>query len=319
MRPRSTCDAPASAGPACGQVVTDAESTHEGRSSTTSPAARTSSSAGPLDWQATWAAARVDGAQSPGCGGRHPAGSSRPLVDDWAADLEARDFARGCPPRRCRGGLRRHQRDGQRRAADTALETWRRPLTEALVDLGRPPPSGRRALDPDALCPGGGHPAGSRPARHRSPASRRPRAGTGARRLTPDRERAHDRHGRRIWSAVGVAGRSGIAALPATACASASGRPLPRRPPPATRRRAAGRAGCPALIRGRGRAGSRTPRSRRARSNAHRHTPPRAWRLPGCASRRAARARGRACWVGGVRACSHCRPSPRHLGTTSVA
>ena len=166
------------------QVVTDAEAPR-GSLQHYFPGGKDQLVAEALDWAGTWAAARVD---------EHVTRMRRPtpsrlftaVVDDWAADLEARDFARGCPVAAAVVDCA-DTNETVRRAADTALETWRRPLTEALVDMGRPRRRADVALDPDALCPGGGHPAGSRPARHRSPASRRPRARTGARRLTPDR------------------------------------------------------------------------------------------------------------------------------------
>jgi AcrR family transcriptional regulator len=88
-----------------------------------------------LDWAGTWAAARVE---------EHVTRMRRPtpsrlftaVVDDWAADLEARDFARGCPVAAAVVDCA-DTNETVRRAADTALETWRRPITEALVDMGR--------------------------------------------------------------------------------------------------------------------------------------------------------------------------------------
>ncbi|GAA2162934.1 TetR family transcriptional regulator [Humibacillus xanthopallidus] len=93
-----------------------------------------------LDWAGTWAAARV---------GEHLSRMRRPtpsrlftaVVDDWAADLDAREFARGCPVAAAVVDCA-DTNETVRRAADTALETWRRPLAEALVDMGR---SRRRA------------------------------------------------------------------------------------------------------------------------------------------------------------------------------
>jgi len=89
-----------------------------------------------LDWAGTWAAARVD---------EHVTRMRRPtpsrlftaVVDDWAADLEARDFARGCPVAAAVVDCA-DTNETVRRAADTALETWRRPIAAALVDMGRP-------------------------------------------------------------------------------------------------------------------------------------------------------------------------------------
>ncbi|HET7801287.1 MAG TPA: TetR family transcriptional regulator C-terminal domain-containing protein, partial [Humibacillus xanthopallidus] len=63
------------------------------------------------------------------------------VVEDWAADLEAREFARGCPVAAAVVDCA-DTNETVRRAADTALETWRRPITEALVGMGR---SRRRA------------------------------------------------------------------------------------------------------------------------------------------------------------------------------
>jgi AcrR family transcriptional regulator len=88
-----------------------------------------------LDWAGTWAAARVE---------EHVTRMRRPtpsrlftaVVDDWAADLEARDFARGCPVAAAVVDCA-DTNETVRRAADTALETWRRPITEAVVDMGR--------------------------------------------------------------------------------------------------------------------------------------------------------------------------------------
>ncbi len=117
------------------QVVTDAEAPR-GSLQHYFPGGKDQLVAEALDWAGTWAAARVD---------EHVTRMRRPtpsrlftaVVDDWAADLEARDFARGCP---VAGAVVdcADTNETVRRAADTALETWRRPLTEALVDLGRP-------------------------------------------------------------------------------------------------------------------------------------------------------------------------------------
>jgi AcrR family transcriptional regulator len=89
-----------------------------------------------LDWAGTWAAARV---------GEHLSRMRRPtpsrlfsaVVDDWVTDLEARDFARGCPVAAAVVDCA-DTNETVRRAADTALETWRRPITAALVAMGRP-------------------------------------------------------------------------------------------------------------------------------------------------------------------------------------
>jgi len=93
-----------------------------------------------LEWSGAWAAARV---------GHHvsrlrPPTPSRlfaAVVEDWVRELEARDFERGCPVAAavvdCAGSDA-----AVRQAASAALETWRRPLTDALAQTGR---SRRRA------------------------------------------------------------------------------------------------------------------------------------------------------------------------------
>ena len=117
------------------QVVTDAEAPR-GSLQHYFPGGKDQLVAEALDWAGTWAAARVD---------EHVTRMRRPtpsrlftaVVDDWAADLEARQFARGCP---VAGAVVdcADTNETVRRAADTALETWRRPITEALVGMGRP-------------------------------------------------------------------------------------------------------------------------------------------------------------------------------------
>ena len=88
-----------------------------------------------LQWSGSWAADRV---------GRHLAGMRRPspsrlftaMVDDWDDDLRGRDFERGCPV----AGAVVDCADTNpevRQAASAALETWRRPITDALVTMGR--------------------------------------------------------------------------------------------------------------------------------------------------------------------------------------
>jgi AcrR family transcriptional regulator len=117
------------------QVVTDAEAPR-GSLQHYFPGGKDQLVAEALDWAGTWAAARVD---------EHVTRMRRPtpsrlftaVVDDWAADLEARDFARGCPVAAAVVDCA-DTNETVRRAADTALETWRRPLTEALVGMGRP-------------------------------------------------------------------------------------------------------------------------------------------------------------------------------------
>jgi AcrR family transcriptional regulator len=88
-----------------------------------------------LEWSGSWAAERV---------ARHLSGMRRPspsrlftaMVDDWAADLRARDFERGCP---VAGAVVdcADTNPAVRQAASAALETWRRPITEAVVAMGR--------------------------------------------------------------------------------------------------------------------------------------------------------------------------------------
>ena len=117
------------------QVVTDAEAPR-GSLQHYFPGGKDQLVAEALDWAGTWAAARVE---------EHVTRMRRPtpsrlftaLVDDWAADLEARQFSRGCP---VAGAVVdcADTNETVRRAADTALETWRRPITEALVAMGRP-------------------------------------------------------------------------------------------------------------------------------------------------------------------------------------
>jgi AcrR family transcriptional regulator len=93
-----------------------------------------------LDWSGTFAAGRVE---------QHvarmrratPARLFTAIVDDWSADLVARDFARGCPVAAAVVDCA-DTNETVRRAADSALETWRRPITAALVGMGR---SQRRA------------------------------------------------------------------------------------------------------------------------------------------------------------------------------
>ncbi|CAN7295435.1 TetR/AcrR family transcriptional regulator [Terrabacter sp. LjRoot27] len=90
-----------------------------------------------LEWAGTWAAERVD---------EHLARMRRPtparlftaIVDDWAADLESRGFARGCPVAAAVVDCA-DTNDAVRRAATSALQTWRRPITAALVTMGRTP------------------------------------------------------------------------------------------------------------------------------------------------------------------------------------
>ena len=89
-----------------------------------------------LDWAGTWAAQRVE---------EHVARMRRPtparlftaMIEDWARDLEARDHARGCPVAAAVVDCA-DANPAVREAAASALETWRRPITAALVSMGRP-------------------------------------------------------------------------------------------------------------------------------------------------------------------------------------
>ena len=93
-----------------------------------------------LEWSGAWAAGRVE---------QHLTRMRRPtpsrlftaIVDEWVADLVARDFSRGCPVAASVVDCA-DTNDTVRRAADAALETWRRPITEAVIAMGR---SRRRA------------------------------------------------------------------------------------------------------------------------------------------------------------------------------
>jgi AcrR family transcriptional regulator len=88
-----------------------------------------------LEWSGSWAAERVV---------QHLSGLRRPspsrlftaMLDDWASELRARDFERGCP---VAGAVIdcADTNPAVRQAASAALETWRRPITEALVTMGR--------------------------------------------------------------------------------------------------------------------------------------------------------------------------------------
>ncbi|MBW8732322.1 MAG: TetR/AcrR family transcriptional regulator [Terrabacter sp.] len=90
-----------------------------------------------LEWAGAWAAARVQA---------HVARMRRPtpgrlftaIVDDWATDLASRDFERGCPVAAAVVDCA-DTNDVVRQAANSALETWQRPITEALVAMGRRP------------------------------------------------------------------------------------------------------------------------------------------------------------------------------------
>lgn len=90
-----------------------------------------------LGWAGTWAAARVE---------EHVARMRRPtparlfaaIVEDWAADLESRDYERGCPVAAAVVDCA-DTNATVREAAVSALQTWQRPITAALVAMGRGP------------------------------------------------------------------------------------------------------------------------------------------------------------------------------------
>ena len=90
-----------------------------------------------LGWAGTWAAARVE---------EHVARMRRPtparlfaaIVEDWAADLESRDYERGCPVAAAVVDCA-DTNATVREAATSALQTWQRPITAALVAMGRGP------------------------------------------------------------------------------------------------------------------------------------------------------------------------------------
>lgn len=102
-----------------------------------------------LEWAGGWAAQRVEG---------HVARMRRPtpgrlfaaITDDWAHDLAARDYARGCPVAAAVVDCA-DTNDAVREAAASALETWRRPITEAVVAMGRTRPRAE-ALSTLMLC-----------------------------------------------------------------------------------------------------------------------------------------------------------------------
>ncbi|MEW1954027.1 TetR/AcrR family transcriptional regulator [Terrabacter sp. NPDC080008] len=88
-----------------------------------------------LQWSGTWAADRVrhhlEGMWQP-----RPSRLFAAMVDDWSADLRTRDFERGCP---VAGAVVdcADTNEAVREAAADALDTWREPITEALVGMGR--------------------------------------------------------------------------------------------------------------------------------------------------------------------------------------
>jgi AcrR family transcriptional regulator len=90
-----------------------------------------------LGWAGTWAAARVE---------EHVARMRRPtparlfaaIVEDWSADLESRDFERGCPVAAAVVDCA-DTNATVREAAASALQTWQRPITAALATMGRDP------------------------------------------------------------------------------------------------------------------------------------------------------------------------------------
>jgi AcrR family transcriptional regulator len=89
-----------------------------------------------LQWSGSWAAARVEAHHSRL---RRPTPSRlfAAVVDDWTTDLEARDFARGCPVAAAVVDCA-DSNEAVRQAAESALEVWRQPLAAALVAMGRP-------------------------------------------------------------------------------------------------------------------------------------------------------------------------------------
>jgi AcrR family transcriptional regulator len=89
-----------------------------------------------LEWAGTWAAERV-AALARRMRRPTPSRLFAAMAEDWAADLEARDFSRGCPVAAAVVDCG-DDNDTVTEAARSALETWRRPLTEALVTMGRP-------------------------------------------------------------------------------------------------------------------------------------------------------------------------------------
>jgi AcrR family transcriptional regulator len=121
------------------QVVTDADAPR-GSLQHYFPGGKDQLVAEALDWSGSWAAARVEEHASR-MRRATPSRLFRAVVDDWAADLEAREFSRGCPVAAAVVDCA-DTNETVRRAADTALETWRRPITAALVGMGR---SRRRA------------------------------------------------------------------------------------------------------------------------------------------------------------------------------
>ncbi|KRB48116.1 TetR/AcrR family transcriptional regulator [Terrabacter sp. Root181] len=90
-----------------------------------------------LGWAGTWAAARVE---------EHVARMRRPtparlfaaIAEDWAADLESRDYERGCPVAAAVVDCA-DTNATVREAAASALQTWQRPIAAALVAMGRGP------------------------------------------------------------------------------------------------------------------------------------------------------------------------------------
>lgn len=88
-----------------------------------------------LEWSGSWAAERI-ALHLAGMRRASPSRLFTAMVDDWAADLRRRDFERGCP---VAGAVVdcADTNPAVREAASAALETWRRPITEALVAMGR--------------------------------------------------------------------------------------------------------------------------------------------------------------------------------------
>ena len=167
---------------------------------------------------------RASSGTSPACAARPPAGSSRPWSTTGPRTSRARDFERGCP---VAGAVVdcADTNPAVRQAASAALETWRRPITEAVVAMGR---TRRRAetLSTLMLCALEGALVLARARRDTAPCASSP--ASSPRSSTPDPlppavrcsrgpqgTRGYIERVRRGPSAVGVAGRAGVAALPA--------------------------------------------------------------------------------------------------------
>ena len=184
-RRRSSCDARGSPPPGC-VTSSPRRAPPAARSSTTSRAARTSSSAEALEWSGSWAAERVV---------RHLSGMRRPspsrlftaMVDDWAADLRARDFERGCP---VAGAVVdcADTNPAVRQAASAGPGDVAPADHRGARDDGPDPTARRDALDPHAVRARRGPRAGPGAARHRSRCASSP--ASSPRSSTPEPPRA---------------------------------------------------------------------------------------------------------------------------------